>query len=146
MTYKFDIFPFIGSLNKGNISAFDNLSEEDKTQANAFMTMKFMSGCLDKAQIVMLNENVNTYIFSLTDKNLMFKLLAVSASGKVRSVKWPGQIRENKTPNIEVVARFFDCSDREAKLMVQNYNQDDIVEMAEALGYSDEEIKKLRKK
>lgn len=146
MTDKFDIFPFIAKLNKGDLFAFDNLSQDDKTQANAFMAMKFMSGCTDKSQIIMLNELVNTYIFRLNNKELMFKLLAASASGRIRSVKWPGQMREPKNPGLEVISNFFDCSIREAKLMYQNYNIDDIVEMAETLGYSDDEIKKLKKK
>lgn len=146
MTYKFDIFPFIAKLNKGDSSAFENLSQDDKNQASPFMAMKFMSGCTDKSQIIMLNELVNTYIFRLNDKELMFKLLAASASGKVRSVKWPGQMRDPKNPGLEIISQFFDCSIREAKLMYQNYNINDIIGMAETLGYPDDEIKKLSKK
>lgn len=146
MSSKFDIFPLLGRLNKNDLSAFDDLPPHDKQQASPFMAMKFMSGCSDKAQIVLLNEMVNTYIFSSSNKQLLFKLLACSASGGVRNVRWPGQIRDVKNPLIEVIARYFDCSNREAKLMVQNYSQSDIFQMAEELGYSDDEIKKLKGK
>lgn len=146
MTYKFDIFPFITKLNDGDLQCFDALSEEGKKQAAPFMCMKFMSGSQDRAQIVMLNENVNTFIFRSSDKSFLFKLLAVSATGKTRSVRWPGQLKDRSSIFTNVIAEFYDCSLREAKLMEQNFNTDDIVQMAEQLGYIDEELKKLRKK
>lgn len=146
MTYKFDIFPFISKLNTGDLMCFEGLTDEDKKQVSPFMCMKFMSGTQDKTQIVLLNENVNTFIFRSSDKSFLFKLLAASTSGKTRSVRWPGQLKDKTSAFTNVIAEFYDCSLREAKLMEQNFNTEDIVQMAEQLGYIDEELKKLRKK
>jgi hypothetical protein len=145
MSSKFDIFPLIKKLNIGNVRAFEQLSPDEQQQASPFMAMKFMSGCMDRGQIVALNQVVNPYIFTMNNKPLLFKLLAVSASKRVSQVKWPGQMKEEKNLPITIISKFYDCSCREAKLMLPNFTLDQIVEMAETVGSSDEEIKKLRK-
>lgn len=144
MTTKFDIFPFLAKLNRGDFLAYQKLDSDDQKQVSAFTCMGFLSGTTDRLQVVLLNQFVNTYVFTLP-KEQLFLLMGISTSGRVGSVKWPGQLKNSNTGALKVISEFYECSSREALLMVQNFTQDEVVAMAEQLGYAEDDLKKLKK-
>lgn len=144
MTSKFDIFPFLNQLNRGKVNAYSELSSEDQKQVAAFTCMGFLSGTTDRLQVVLLNEFVNSYVFALP-KPQLFLLLGVATTGKSHSIKWPGQLKNQNTLSIKVLNDYFGCSSRESLLMQDKYSQQEIIAMAEELGYGDDELKKLKK-
>jgi hypothetical protein len=141
----FDLFSGLSSLSGGNKSWYNDLTPEGQKAASPFVMARWMTGTSDAAQIVRINTFVNPYLFSGTaDKNMLFGLLAVSATGKSKRYNWikaPGS--KTKSLSSTVISEFYNCSIREAKMYsVQN---DDVIEMAEELGWDVEDIKKLKK-
>ena len=139
----FDLFAFLGQLSKRDQQAYSKLSEEGKKAAHPFVIMRWMSGTNDRAQIIRINEFVNRFAFH-KDKDMVFKLLAASATGNVGRYKWikgPGQVSTKLA--LEVVKQKYDVSSREAQGYLGLLDTADILEFAEDLGWTKEEIKKL---
>ena len=127
---SFDLFEGLASLSSRNLNWYNDLSDDGKKAASPFVIARWMSGTSDQAQIIRLNEVVNPYIFSGFDKDVLFKLLAIAATGSTKL-------------SIEVVKQYYDCSTREA--VTYKVTNEDLVEMAESCGWSQEELKKLTK-
>ena len=141
---SFDLFEGLASLSSRNLNWYNDLSDDGKKAASPFVIARWMSGTSDRAQIIRLNEVVNPYIFSGFDKDVLFKLLAIAATGSTKRYSWikmPGA--KTKKLSIEVVKQYYDCSTREA--ITYKVSNEDLVEMSEALGWDKDEIKKLTK-
>lgn len=78
------------------------------------------------------------------DKSALFKLLAVAATGKAGRVSWiKGPATKAKRLSIECISQYYDCSPREAS--TYKVAVDDLIEMAEELGWDKDEVTKLKK-
>ena len=142
---SFDLFAFLGQLNKRNLQAYDQLTEEGKKAAHPLVIMRWLSGTSDQAQIIRLNEFANKYVFSLgQEKPLLFKLLAASCTGKSRAswIKGPGSISTRHA--IEAIKARFHCSSREAELHLGSLDPADVLQFAEEAGWEKDQIKKLQ--
>lgn len=141
----FDLFAFLGKLSKRDMSAYSKLSPEGQKACAPFVLMRWMTGNTDAAQIVRINTFVNPYAFSLGgDKELLCKLLAAAATGTTGRNTWiKGPGSKSEKLRLEVIKQFYDISSREA-VDYQIDNQS-VLEMAEQLGWDDEQCKKLKK-
>ena len=146
MSAKFDLFSFLDKLNHRDFNAYTELSAEDKKAVSPLVVMRWLSGTSDPAQLLMLNEYVNKYVFNLgTEKELLFKLMAACCSGGVRRVSWiKGPSAPKNTLSADVVRKTYECSTREAVSYLEVLTELDIMNMAEDLGWSKEELKKLK--
>ena len=142
---KFDLFGTLKLINTSTLGVYETIPDEDKSKASPFLIMKYLSGVSDRRQVVMLAQYVNPIIFTCQDKGFLFDVMAASTSGRQTNVKWPGVMKTAASKYDAVVARFFDCSIREAKTMTEFYTKEEIIQMAEDLGMDDDEIKKLKK-
>lgn len=146
--FKFDLFKFMNNIDRGNYWAFDELSEEEIKEFTPHIVMRWMCGTDDQRQIMFMNSFVNTFAFSIgKHKELMSKLLTVSSSKQPRRYKWmkTKTTGKKKLPGLDVVKEYCECSSKEAEDSLPCLNKDQIVEMAEALGYQQDELKKLKK-
>jgi hypothetical protein len=141
----FDLFSFLGQLNRRNLHAYDQLSDEGKKAAHPLVIMRWLSGTTDQAQIVRLNEFVNRYVFSMgTDKGLLFKLLASACTGNTARTKWiKGPSSSSTRLALEAIKSQFQCSTREAEQYLGMLEPTDIVRYAEAAGWDKDALKKL---
>lgn len=143
----FDLFEGLEKLSGGDQLWYDKLSAEDKKAASPFVIGRWMTGTLDQAQLIRLNTFVNPYIFSLgQEKALLFKLLAAAATGKSKRYQWlkaPGAKAATKLRG-EVIKQYYEVSGREAALYTL-ISANDIIEMAEELGWDRDELAKLKK-
>lgn len=145
--YKLDIFRLLSEYNNpkaGDIYAA--LSEEERKGFAPLIVMRWMSGTSDERQIMMLNEFVNPYVFSLgKHPHLLSQLLQVASSKVNRRYYWLGIKPSTKRVEARrVLQQFFDVSAREARLYeIPPINE--LVEMAESLGWEKAEIAKLQK-
>ena len=142
----FDLFAFLGQLNKRNLQAYDALTEEGKKAAHPLVIMRWLSGTSDQAQIVRLNEFANKYVFSLgAEKPLLFKLLAASCTGKVQRTQWiKGPGASSTRLSLEAIKAKYGCSTREAELYIGMLESTDILQYAEEAGFDKDQLKKLQ--
>jgi len=146
--FALDIFSILGKLNKGDLTIWDSLSEEERKGFSPLIISRWMSGTNDPLQIILLNEFVNKHIFKL-DKDhpeLMCKLIACCGTGSKRVV-WIGDSKKKKSSSmaLDVVKEYYDYTTHEALSELPLLSNDDIIELAEELGYQVDEIKKLKK-
>lgn len=145
MAEKLDLFPFLSRLNRRDMSAYDNLTEDQKKEASALVIMRWLSGTSDPAQIVRLNAFANKYIFSLgNEKGLLFKLLAASCTARASRNSWlKGPSSKSSKLAIEAIKQNFQCSTREAKDYQGLLSSADILRYAEDAGWETAQLKKL---
>lgn len=141
----FDLFAFLGALNRRDLQAFNKLTEEGQKAAHPLVIMRWLSGTNDQAQIIRLNEFANRYVFSLgQEKPLLFKLLASACTGKTQRTTWlKGPGSNSQRLALEAVKSQFQCSTREAKGYIELLSSEDILRFAEEAGWDKEQLKKL---
>ena len=141
----FDLFAFLGQLNKRNLQAYDQLTDEGKKAAHPLVIMRWLTGTSDQAQIVRINTFANRYVFSLgAEKPLLFKLLAASCTGRSRAswIKGPGGSSTRLA--IEAIKARYSCSSREADTYLGLLTPSDVLQYAEAAGWDKDQLKKLQ--
>ena len=141
----FDLFKFLGTISKRDQLAYDKLTPEAKKAAAPFVIQRWLTGTADAAQIVRINTFANPYMFSLgTEKSLLFKLLAAATTGSSPRVSWvKGPGSKSDKLSLEVIREYYECSTREAASYVIDVPS--LIEMAEELGWDEDQIKKLKK-
>lgn len=142
----FDLFAFLGQLNKRDLQAFDKLTEEGQKAAHPLVIMRWLSGTSDPGQIIRLNEFANKYVFSLgQEKPLLFKLLAASCTGRVSRNNWikgPGGTGTKLA--LEAIKTKYRVSTREAEQYLRFLEPADVLQFAEDAGWDKAELKKLQ--
>lgn len=148
MAFKLDIFDLLGKLNSsksGDIYA--KLSNEERKGFAPLVVMRWMSGTSDEQQIMLLNEFTNPHVFTLgKHPHLLMQLLQASSSKTSKRYQWIGI--KSKKKNVEamkVVAEFFGMSLREVRTLSPFPPQDEVLAMAESIGWQKDDIAKLQK-
>lgn len=145
--YSTDIFSVLSAIDKKDFSFFEKLSEKEMKDISPFILMRWLSGTVEPAQIYLLNELVNSHVFSLQKhKELMIRLLMLCTDGKVKRYKWSKLKNTSNSPNcIGVIKEYFKYNNKEAKDALQLLSKQDILSYAEQLGRQDDELTKIRK-
>lgn len=143
-----DLFSILKNIDKENIEYYKNLSTEDKKKFVPLLTLRWMSGSADKNKILHLNSLMNSKIFPLYNHpELLYYGFISCASGVSGRYKWiKKKKKEGKRPElINLIKEYTKCSTIEAKEYVNLLTKDDVMEMAESLGYQKDAITKLKK-
>lgn len=147
--HKTDIFEVLGNLNKKNEDYYANLPEDQQKSLQPLLLQRWMSGTLDARQVFLLNEVANPYVFSLyKHKDLLWKLLTVCAPGKFAKYQWMSQKGAgavSRPITTAVVMEYYKYSTKHAKDAVQLLSVEQVIELAQHLGYQPEEIAKIKK-
>lgn len=145
--FALDIFQLLGNIDKGNLAIWPTLTEEQRKSFAPLVVMRWMSGTSDDRQIIFLNEFVNKMVFTIGNhKELMMQLLAVSSSKQPRRYQWlAAKSGGKKHKGMDVVCEYYGYGIRDAKEALKVLTNDDIIEMAEELGYQKDQIAKLKK-
>lgn len=148
MGFKLDIFELLTKLNNpksGDI--YEKLSDEERKGFAPLVVMRWMSGTSDERQIMLLNEFVNTKVFPLAKHpRLLMRLLHVASSKTNKRYSWLGiKSKKKNVEALKVVQEYFDMSEREVKELNPFPPKEEVLQMAEALGYQKDELAKLKK-
>ena len=145
--YNLNIFDVLSKMNSSSSDIYETLSEEERKDLSPLILMRWMRGCKDYSQIVRLNDNVNPYIFTLSKHpHLLCKLMQASASQK--------RLRYNFIPfskkvcdklSNKVIMEYTGLSSIEIKKLRLFPSSEDVIKMANELGWASEDIKKLQK-
>lgn len=145
-----DVFQLLGQLDKKDYQIWSNLKEDQKKEFSALVTMRWMTGTSSAYQLVLLNELVNTTVFAMPEhKELMMKLLAVCSDGTPKRYGWvnykmAGGSKKVKLA-VKLVATRYGLNDADAQDTLKHFNQEELIEMAESLGWQKDEISDLKK-
>ena len=146
--YKLDIFDLlskISSSKSGDIYA--SLSEDGRKGFAPLVVMRWLSGTSDEQQIMLLNEFANPVIFPLAKHpHLLMRVLQAANSKTGRRYQWLGvKSKKKNVETMKVISEFYGMSMREVRLMNPLPTENEVVEMAESLGYQKDELTKLKK-
>lgn len=145
------MFQFGPSIAKGDIAKIDNLTDEENKQLHPFVVQRLLTGSGDANQLAAINEWSNTTVFHLSHKHrLLSWYVLASAAGTNRShryqwIKPPSKAKSNKPISEEVLKQSYRYDGRKAADALKLLDVDDIISLAENLGYEDEQIKLIKK-
>jgi len=144
-----DIFTLLEQIDRKNYHIWDSLTEEQRKEFSPLITMRWMAGCTDPAQIVFLNDIINLSVFSLGDhKEFLLKLLTVCSNGKTKRYQWInyklGGAKKLKK-SVELIATHYRLGPKEAEDTRRLFNELELIELAEAEGWQKDEIAELKK-
>ena len=144
-----DIFQLLGDIDKKNYGLWDKLTDDQKKEFTALVTMRWMAGTTDQRQIIFLNEIVNMAVFNLPEhKELLFKLLMVCSSGSAKRYNWVNYKLSSGKKNkkaVQLVAEHYGFSLKEAEDSVQLFTPQEIMELGEMHGLQKDEMRDLKK-
>lgn len=141
-----DIFEFMKEIDSCNIDHYKNMPEEERKKIFLYLIQRWMTGTYDEKQILLINQFVNTKVFSLyKHPDLIYKLLCASSTGKKR-YKWEGRKKKNAvTSLIEFLCEFYECSRQDAEQYATILDSEAILDMARDFGADKERISKIKK-
>lgn len=144
--YKLDIFDCLLQIDKKNIHFYDNLPADKQKAFMHVVIMRWLYGSPHDLQTILLNRTVNPFIFTLgKHPSLLYKLMTTTAVQIKTTYRWKPKPRDLALPiSLNIVAKFYEISKREARLHLSNFSAEDILNMGEDIGMQIEEIKKLK--
>lgn len=145
---KLDIFWLLGQLDSKNFDLWDQLTEEQRKEVSPFVILRWLSGCSDPEQLVLLGEVACSCLFEFGQKKeLMLKVLtACTANGKKR-YKWlsPKGAVKASSKAVRLIAETYSMSLAHAAEVRPQFTVDELLALAEAQGWQKDEQKDLQK-
>lgn len=143
--YKLDIFATLEQINHKRPHFYQDLTDEEKKGFHPLIVMRWMSGTSSPLQIVLLNEVVNPFVFSLFEhKDLLYKLLTVAAT-KPQRYKWLKSNKEHKHKHcVDVIRRHYGYNTQQSSEVFPMLSNEVIIEMAERQGLQKDELTKVK--
>ena len=143
---KLDLFSTLDALGRNNGNLFSTLSEDEQKAFSPITFQKWLSSGGDK-ETFFLNELVNPFVFTLGGKHkeLLFRLMSICGSGKKKRYRWTPPKTVSTSLRIAVIKEYFKYSNKEAAGVLDILKKNDIIDLAEQLGYDDIQISNLRK-
>ena len=149
---KLDLFGSFRRLNSLDFDFWDNLSAEERKQSSPFVFTMWMQNSKNDGQVLYLNEFVNPHLFTTLKgkEDIAFILLALSSRGAQNQYSWVKRpSNKDKTAKAdkvkEILMGYFEESERNIEYYLQKLTPAEFVSICEALGFQDDEIKKLKK-
>lgn len=157
--YKIDIFEVLSNIAIKNRTFYNNLLENERKHVPLLLVQRWMSNSYNSAgklladQIVLLNHFVNPYIFTFMTKrgeidhtSLLYLLLTAVSTSTHQNSKWlKCKGKKEPTQAIKILAEYLEYSTNQAKEVINLYEQNEIIEMANELGYQDDVLNALKK-
>lgn len=145
--FALDIWQLLKNIDKKNYDYYDSLTQDQKKAYAPFVAMRWHTGTQDRRQVLLNNELVNKYVFNIGNHpGLLYRLQCVASQGQPQRYSWlSGSKANKKQKGLEIICQHQDISMKEAKESYHLFSAEDIVEMAEDLGFEKVEISKLKK-
>lgn len=145
--HKLNIFQVLKEIDKKNVNFLSSLSTEDQKLFVPVVVTRWLTGTQHKQQVFLINELVNPYVFALyKHPKLLFNLMTVCSSGKTQRYQYAknNNSHSNKPTTIKTLQQYFGYSFKEAKRYVGILPPNELIEMAEELGWQQQDLNKLR--
>lgn len=147
--HKLDIFRVLKQADVKNADFYQKLTDEERKAFQPFLVARWLSGTYSARQVYFLNEIVNQLVFSLAPhKLLLWQLLTICTSGKPQRYVWNKLPAKSSTPrpvSTKAIAERYSYSTTKATAALECLTGNDVLEIAEQLGWQAEELTKIRK-
>lgn len=143
-----DIFELLPKIDQKDLHIWEKLSDEQRKEFSPLVVLKWLRGTDNLTQLEFLNELVNPVIFTLgQEKEFILKLMAICTFGGRKRYSWLSTKSNKKksTLKIDMIMNYNHISKRESMEVVSLYNEEEILQMAEEIGYQKDEITALKK-
>lgn len=143
-----DIFWLLNQLDSSNFDLWDQLTEEQRKEVSPFVILRWLSGCNDPEQLVMLGDIAATYLFDFGQKKeLMLKVLTACTCNGGKRYKWANPKGTTKTSSkaLQLIALTYGMSLKQAAEVRPQFTADEVVALAEAQGWQKDELSDLQK-
>lgn len=146
---KLDIFRVLSHADKKDRDFFETLTDEEVSAMQPLLVMRWLSGTQSPLQIIMLNEVVNPYVFTLPQhKSLLWSLITTVGQNQHRRYQWikaPGKGTSSKPVTISLLQQHYKYSHRQAVDVLPLLCYDQVVELAEYYGRPNEDLAAIKK-
>lgn len=145
---KLDIFRILNEIDNKNVKFYSSLTDEEQKAFFPVVVVRWLTGTYNKQQVYFINELVNPFVFSLyKHPQLIYYLMTICTNGKPQRYVWNKTQSKSPTHSLTVKAiqQYFGYNSRDANKAIPLLNPEDIVSMAENLGWQDDELNKMRK-
>lgn len=137
---RFDIFNVLERINSGDTQFIERFSGEDLKGFQPYVVMLWLRGAIDNNEyhVYLTNELCNEYVFSLGNHpKLLYKLFcAANGFGDGTRYKFikPKQ-RKSQSKEIDLLCEYYNFSPKQAEDALPLLTEDDIIDIANELGY-----------
>lgn len=146
--HKVDIFKLLDRLSLGEKDVFSSFTPEEQKTIAPLVIMRWLSCTSSPGQILKLNYFVNHLVFVFAKHpDLLMKLMACCTDKRSTRYTWLGVKKSggSKKLSVQVIQAYYNYSSREAVQYLPLLTKEDILGMAEQLGWDKPEIVKLKK-
>lgn len=146
MKHKVDIFEVMKAIDSRDINFFTNLTSDQKSAVAPVVLMRWLSSGKRDATHLM-NVILNPLVFPLhKHQGLLYKLMVACSDGKQERYSWVKKKGKDKSaPTADLaISEYYRCSRKEAGYYRKKLKSEDILEMAEDMGYDSEKMKKIK--
>lgn len=137
----------MGTCRSKDHAWYDACTDVDRKAFSPFLCLLWLGFSKKEGFVLMLNEYVNKYAFSLhKHPKLLWHLFCAIGDKKFEKivfVKKEHNSKFNKTR--ELIAQYYGIGNRESSIYLSNMNLDDVLEMANFMGYEKDELTTIKK-
>lgn len=141
------IFQILSIFRSKEHSWYENSSQEDRKVFSPYMCLLWMGFTKKENTLLLLNDYVNKYVFSLhKHPELLWHLFCAIGDKKFEKlsfVKKEGNKKFSKTR--ELLSSFYGAGEREVNIYLQYLTYDDILDIASFMGCDKEELSVFKK-
>jgi hypothetical protein len=145
---KLDIFKVLKELDNKNSKFFDSLTDDEQKSLQPLIVMRWLSGTTSKQQVMLINELLNKYIFSFSKhKKILWDIMTICTAGRHQNYSWiKKQAGGSSYPiSVKVIQQYFNYNTKTAIDTLPLLNHSDMLDMADEMGWQDDDLNKLRK-
>lgn len=141
------IFQILSIVRSKDHDWYEKSSQEDRKVFSPYLCLLWMGFTKKENTLIMLNDYVNRYVFSLhKHPELLWHLFCAIGDKKFEKlvfVKKDGNKKFSKSKDL--LSNFYGIGERESNIYLQNLSLNDVLDIASFMGYDKEEISALKK-
>lgn len=146
MSNPLDLFDLLNKVDANNRDHYSDLTPEAQKAFAPIVVERWLSSSRDKSQLLLLNATVNTMTFHLyKHPELLYKLMVASTPKGKHHYKWmPRKKKAKLTKKVDTVARYMECSQKDAIFYLNNLKMQDVLDMATEMGESADFLRDIK--
>jgi hypothetical protein len=151
--YKLDIGRVMENLDYGNRQFYTQLPDEEKKAFTPYTVIRWASSVkasrdIQEHYLTYINELVNVHFWSLTKHpELQWLLMSMVGFGEKQYHQWIPMAKKEKSSSLVdslIRSKYPDANDSEMDVMRKINTDEDFIEVARALAWSDKDLKALK--